>query len=67
MTKRECAIVMAYTGVVMLQGADLNIFYQYAEEIMGEPIFTHMLPMVADALKVKSEHDFLNLCANATD
>ena len=29
MTKQECAVVMAYTGTVMLTGDNLGIYYKY--------------------------------------
>ena len=41
MTNRECAIVMAYTGITMLSGDNLKYFYDYVSEILGEPVFTH--------------------------
>lgn len=66
MTKHECAIVMAYTGVCMLTGEDLGIFYKYVENIMGRPIYTHeMCGAIANEIKQKSEIDFINLCRNA--
>jgi hypothetical protein len=43
MTDRERAIVMAYTGYVMLVGNKLCEFYKYLEEILGRPIMTHEL------------------------
>lgn len=33
MTKKECAVVMAYTGATMLAGDDLYFFYDYLEQI----------------------------------
>lgn len=62
MTKRECAIVMTYTGITMLAGEDFRIFHQYVEELMGRPVFTHEMPMLADEFKKRSEEDFLRLC-----
>ena len=38
MTDRERAIVMAYTGIVMLCGDKLDIFYEYVSEKLGRPI-----------------------------
>lgn len=35
MTDREKAIVMAFTGVTMLAGEKLEVFYKYAEELKG--------------------------------
>ena len=65
MTKRECAIVMAYTGAVMLQGDDLGIFYGYIYEILGHSIYTHELGAYIDEIKERSRKDFLELCRSA--
>lgn len=66
MTDREKAIIMAYTGVVMLTEDKLNIFYQYLNEILGYPIWTHELAQeeVWDEIKEKSKDDFIELCRN---
>lgn len=68
MTKRECAIIMAYTGIVMLSG-DLNPYYDYIAEICGRDIYTHNLLdiNVINEIKEKSKADFLKLCETATD
>lgn len=65
MTKRECAIVMAYTGTCMLTGDKLQYFYQYLEEIMGRPIYTHELLELEKEIHQRSYDDFMNLCRNA--
>lgn len=67
MTKRECAIVTAYTGYCMLQGNDLGELYEYVEEKIGRPVFSHEFYTLADEIKEKSKDDFLELCRNATD
>lgn len=61
MTDRERAIVMAYTGVVMLAGDKLGEFYKYVSEKAGRPVMTH--EMQEDFLKGLSRDDFLELCA----
>lgn len=58
MTKREAAIVRAYTGYLIGEFSD---FHAYAEEIMRRPIFTHEFPNIADELKEKSEKDFISI------
>ena len=65
MTHREKAIVMAYTGVCMLAGDKLSIFYKYVEEIMGRPIYTHEMAIKAidNEIKEKAKADFIALCA----
>ena len=66
MTKRECAIVMAYTGACMLSGNDLDYFYCYVSEILDEPVWTHEFYMRADEIREKAKPDFLRLCREAT-
>ena len=43
MTKQECAIIMAHTGICMLTGEEFNEFHKYVEYIMGRPVWTHEL------------------------
>lgn len=64
MTKKECAIVMAYTGITMLSGEDFRIYHRYIEDIMGRPVWTHELAneSVVKEIKEKSRYDFLKLC-----
>lgn len=61
MTDRERAIVMAYTGVAMLVGDKLDVFYRYAEELYGRPVFSHEFASLD--LKEKSKPDFIKLCS----
>ena len=65
MTDRERAIVMAYTGICMLKGDKLNIFYKYLEGLLGHSIYTHELASktLQKEIKEKSKADFLTLCA----
>ena len=65
MTKRECAIVMAYTGYCMLSGDDLEIFDKYAEEKMGRPLCTHDYYILAKEIRKRAKEDFLELCQSA--
>lgn len=58
MTKREAAIVSAYTGYLIGEFSD---FHAYAEEVMGRPVFTHELPSIAEELKEKSKKDFMSI------
>lgn len=69
MTKQECAIVMAYTGIVMLTGDNLMIYYKYLNDIMGRPVYTHELAFkeIQEKIKEKSTDDFLKLCREASD
>lgn len=69
MTKQECAVVMAYTGVVMLTGDNLRIYYKYLNDIMGRPVYTHELAFkeIQEKIKEKSTDDFLKLCREASN
>ena len=64
MTDKEKAIVTAYTGITMLTGDKLSIFYEYIESILGRPVWTHELAdkEVWNEIKEKSKADFLRLC-----
>lgn len=67
MTKMECAIVMAHTGICMLTGNDFDIFHRYVEKIMGRPVFTHEIGFLADEIKERSKKDFIALCKGAKE
>lgn len=60
MTRRESAIVSAYTGYLCGDFADLQA---YAEEKFGGPVFTHEMgnKAFADKLRDLSREDFKNL------
>lgn len=60
MTDREKAIVMAYTGICMLEGEKMGVFYQYLEELYDRSVYTH--EWAALDMKEKSKPDFLQLC-----
>lgn len=67
MTKRECAIIEMFTGVCMCAGSNRRFAYKYAEEKLGHPIFTHELPIYAEALREAARKDFIELCASSVD
>lgn len=60
MTKREAAIVSAYTGILIGSFSDMQ---DYIEEILHSPVWTHELASkkVWEAIKEKSKEDFLNI------
>lgn len=62
MTDREKAIVMAYTGTVMLTGDKLSIFYDYLAELENRPVYTHEISLRANDIKKAAEADFIELC-----
>lgn len=63
MTKREKQVVSAYTGFLM---CELDELYEYIEEIVGRPVWTHELAdkAVQDKIKEKSKEEFLKICAS---
>lgn len=67
MTKRECAVVTAYTDISMLRGDDLKYLYNYLSGFIGRPVYTHEIPAVAAAYREQIREDFLAICRNATD
>lgn len=66
MTDKEKAIVMAYTGVVMLRGDKFRIFHNYVENLLDKPIWTYELAQLADEIREKSRNDFMKLCEEST-
>ena len=62
MTDKEKAIIMAHTGICMLTGNKFQIFHKYVDDIMGRPIMTHEIGLLADVIKEKSKDDFIALC-----
>ena len=40
MTKKEAAIISAYTGILLGEFSDMH---EYIEQILGRPVFTHQL------------------------
>ena len=67
MTKHDCAVIMAYTGAMMLIGDDIKIFYEYITRLMDKPIYSHELPEYADEIKERAKSDFIEICKSAGD
>jgi hypothetical protein len=57
MTKREAAIVAAYTGYMIGAFSDMQA---YITEIMGRPVFTHEMAdkAVMDEIQRRAKPDF---------
>jgi len=66
MTKREAAVITAYTGIFM---GNIEDFHKYAEEKMCRPVYTHEFASkeFAEYLKEKSKNDFIQICMNVVD
>lgn len=60
MTKRECAIVSAYTGFLC---GEFSWMHEYVEELLGYPVFSHQFgnKELCDKIKELSKPDFINL------
>lgn len=67
MTKRECAIVTAYTDIAMLKGSDLKYLYSYLSGIIGRPVYSHEIPAVCMRFREQIRKDFIDLCRNAKE
>ena len=67
MTKHECAVVTAFTGISMLKGKDLRYLYNYLSGFIGRPVYSHEIPAVAETYKEQIREDFLELCRNAKE
>jgi hypothetical protein len=66
MTKREAAIIGAYTSILCGDFADMH---KYIEEIIDRPVWTHELASetIMDEIQDKSKVDFLKICNSLTD
>lgn len=58
MTKKEAAIITAYTGYIC---GDITDIIRYVEGLFGRPIFTHELPEMSDQIHERSKPDFMAL------
>lgn len=58
MTKKEAAIISAYTGILI---GDFGELHSYIESLMNRPVYVHELPELADLIKEKSTSDFMAL------
>lgn len=57
-TKREAAIISAYTGILM---GDFNEVHKYIEEVAERPVLTHEIPFIIDCYKESIKIDFVAL------
>lgn len=69
MTVRECAIVEAFTGICMLTGNKRKYFYEYIEEKLGRPVYTHELAddNICEKIKTAVYDDFIELCRTSKE
>lgn len=66
MTKREGAIISAYTGVLV---CPFEALHKYAEEKFDAPVWTHFFgdAKFSEELRELSRTDFVALCEGQTD
>ena len=67
LTKKEAAVIEAYTGVAMLVEDDRKYLYDYLSEVVGIPIYTHEIPHVVDVYKDEVKRDFVEICKSISD
>lgn len=60
MTKREGAIISAYTGILI---GDFSDMHEYIEKLLDRPVFTHALASkeLCEKIKEKAKDDFVNI------
>ena len=60
MTKREAAIVSAFTGRLL---GDFSDLHEYVEQIMKRPVFTHEMgsQAVSEEIKTRAKPDFVTI------
>lgn len=66
MTDYEKAVVMAYTGIAMLTGEKLDIYYQYLYKLFGRPVYSHEIPLLDKNIKERAYKDFIQICTTVT-
>ena len=61
LTKRQAAIVGAYTGILCGRFSDMH---EFIEDVMGRPVWTHELASqkVWDEVKEKAKPYFMEIC-----
>ncbi len=58
MTKKEAAIISAYTGILI---GDMEDYHRYIEIILGRPVFTAEIPKLQNEIKSLAKKDFCNI------
>lgn len=66
MTDWEKAVIMDYTGTVLLSGEKLDIFHRYVQAKLNRPIWTHEYGYASVQKEIKDacKHDLLMICAD---
>ena len=66
-TKKEAAIIMAYTGFTTLVCEDTHIFNEYASNVLGKPVtsLSELNELDRRKLQKGAMDDFVKIFANA--
>jgi hypothetical protein len=66
MTRRESAIIGAFTGTLV---GPFNALHGYIEELMKRPVWTHELASkeLSEEIKRRAKKDFMALCASVDE
>ena len=61
LTRRQAAIITAYTGITC---GPFEVFVEYAEKLLGRPVWSHEFASKELASKIKelAKDDFLSIC-----
>lgn len=54
-------------GVRIFEGEDRKYVYDYANKLLGRPIFTHEFLTLEEVLKERAKPDFIEICKNLED
>ena len=66
MTRREGAIISAYTGILISK--DFSDVHKYIEEKMGRPVFTHEIPIIGEEkIRELARDDLKKIIENMED
>jgi hypothetical protein len=66
MTRRESAIISAFTGILC---GPFDALHEYVEELMGRPVFTHEMGdgRIAQRIKELAKPDFIALANSVAE
>lgn len=67
MTKQECAVIMAHTGITLLKGKDSRFFNEYVDYLFDRHLKKSEIKRLSEEIKEKSREDFETIMENAVD
>lgn len=64
LTREQSAIITAFTGITTVANGGIGPFHEYAEKLMGRPIFTHEFANkeLNEEIKQRALEDFKAIC-----